>query len=345
MTRSTPSASCSEIWASDSSGTSRSPRRSCASRRWAFSMARSPPLTATYMLSLPSRKPRRARYGDNGIVMNQHDIDAARKQRGVDGQPLEQISRLQSWRAAPPCRRCRGRAARKPAPRVRLSTCRISVVERSGYSLLPNAKRSSAGRFCAIADQREAADRRIRDNRRAGVELEPFGDVRRRRHPRIEPDRRIVIEQGQRDRGGAAHHRCRRAGRRRRCAERCRDAPSHPSRSGRSIAPTTPCRQILRAVRQRSSSSALTPHQRVEIDPRRRRFRGLAVSLGDHRRAQRRDHLGFDRAGEFGPTAPWRRTARSACAFSPVAAERVAKADLAGRQAAPRRATPWPRRD
>jgi len=26
--------------------------------------------------------------------MNQHDIDAARKQRGVDGEPLEQITRL-----------------------------------------------------------------------------------------------------------------------------------------------------------------------------------------------------------------------------------------------------------
>ena len=75
----------------------------------------------------------------------------------------------------------------------------------------------------------------------------------------IEPDRRIVIEQGQRDRGGAAHHRRQARRRRPRCAARCRGAPSHPSRSGRSIAPTTPCRQTLRAVRQPSSS--LNPHR------------------------------------------------------------------------------------
>ncbi len=41
---------------------------------------------------------------------------------------------------------------------VKLSTCRISVVERSGYSLLPNAKRSSAGRFW---DRRSARNWRI----------------------------------------------------------------------------------------------------------------------------------------------------------------------------------------
>ena len=38
-----------------------------------------------------------------------------------------------------------GPRSSRAGPCVRLSTCRISVVERSGYSLLPNAKRSSAG--------------------------------------------------------------------------------------------------------------------------------------------------------------------------------------------------------
>src|SRR4029450_616371 len=45
--------------------------------------------------------------------------------------------------------------------------------------------------------------------------------------------------------------------------------------------------------------SALTPHQRVEMDPCCRRFRGLAVSPVDHRRTQRCDDLGFDRGSEF----------------------------------------------
>src|SRR6478736_9240145 len=45
--------------------------------------------------------------------------------------------------------------------------------------------------------------------------------------------------------------------------------------------------------------SALTPHQCVEIDPRRRGLRGLAVSLFDHRRTQRRNHVGFNRGYEF----------------------------------------------
>ncbi len=39
-------------------------------------------------------QPRGAGYRDDGIVGHQHHIDAARKQRGVDGEPLEQIRRL-----------------------------------------------------------------------------------------------------------------------------------------------------------------------------------------------------------------------------------------------------------
>ncbi len=195
-----------------------------------------------------------------------------------------------------------------------------------------------------VAHQRKTGDRRIRDNRRAGVELEPFGDVRRRRHPAVEPDRRIVIEQGQR-----YARPCRASSRpacrlRTRCAECCRDAPSHPSRSGRSIAPTTPCRQILRAIRQRVVMSALTPHQCVEIDPRRRGFRGLAVSLFDHRRTQRRDDLGFDRGRRIRPTAPWRRTARSASP-SDGRGRACSRSRPRRSKAAPRRAKPWPLRD
>ena len=104
-----------------------------------------------------------------------------------------------------------------------------------------------------IADQRKTGDRRIRDDRRAGVELEPFGDIR------LSPTSGRRARPAYRGRTRSARsRRCRASSRpacrlRTRYAERCRDAPSHPSRSGRSIAPTTPCRQILRAIRQRSS--------------------------------------------------------------------------------------------
>ena len=39
-------------------------------------------------------KPRGARYRDNGIIMDQHNINAARKQSGIDSEPLEQIRGL-----------------------------------------------------------------------------------------------------------------------------------------------------------------------------------------------------------------------------------------------------------
>src|ERR1700681_4999292 len=56
-------------------------------------MARSPPSTATYMLVSLRDQPRGPRYRNNRIIMDQHDIDAARKQRRVDGKPFEQVRR------------------------------------------------------------------------------------------------------------------------------------------------------------------------------------------------------------------------------------------------------------
>src|SRR3954453_4986870 len=94
MTRSTARPSCSEIWSRDISGTLWSPRRALASRRWAFSMARSPPLTATYMrLASLVHDTRGARDRNHGIIGDQHQIDAARKQRLVELQPFEQVER------------------------------------------------------------------------------------------------------------------------------------------------------------------------------------------------------------------------------------------------------------
>src|SRR3954470_2198775 len=95
MTRSTARPSCSEIWSSVTSGTPLSPRRASASRRCAFSMARSPPLTATYMLlAFLVHDTRGARDRDHGVAGDQHHIDAARKQGFVEAQTLEQVGRL-----------------------------------------------------------------------------------------------------------------------------------------------------------------------------------------------------------------------------------------------------------
>ena len=118
--------------------------------------------------------------------VNQHDIDAARKQRLVDGKPLEQVDTARSSR-------CKRRDAvdagaaqvRKPAPASRLSTCRISVVER--VRIFVAAEREAVERRQARRHRRSArrlADRRILHHRRAGVELEPFRDIRGLRHPR-----------------------------------------------------------------------------------------------------------------------------------------------------------------
>src|SRR5882672_7162107 len=64
---------------------------------------------------------------------------------------LSRSNRSAGWIAA-----CKTVTPSIPGPRnsnaepcVRLSTCRISVVERSGYSLLPKAKRSRPGSKCA----------------------------------------------------------------------------------------------------------------------------------------------------------------------------------------------------
>ena len=182
-----------------------------------------------------------------------------------------------------------------------------------------------------IADQRKTADRGIRNDRRAGVEFEPFGDIR------LSPTSGRRARPAYRGRTGSARWRRCRASSRQACrrrpryAECCRDAPSHPSRSGRSIAPTTPCRQIRRAVRQRVVMSALTPYQRVEIDPRRRGLRGLAVPLCDHRRTQRRDHLCFHAPANLSDCTMASHSAIIR-AFCTVAAERVAEADFAGRK-------------
>src|SRR3982751_3977923 len=77
--------------------------------------------------------------------------------------------------------------------------------------------------------------------------------------------------------------------------------------------------------------SALTPDQCIEIDPCRRGLRGLAVSFFDHRRTQRRDHLGFNRGRKF-IRLHHGVAQRDQLRLVTVAAERVAETDFSGRK-------------
>src|SRR5262249_54986662 len=120
ITRSTASVSCSLICSSASSGTAGSPRRACASRRCAFSIARSPPLTATYISSLPlACESHRARQRRDLVGARQDEIDAAWKQRAIDGEPCWHVVRQPGGvqhrpvADARPCQRERRSAAQR----------------------------------------------------------------------------------------------------------------------------------------------------------------------------------------------------------------------------------------
>src|SRR6056297_2382857 len=63
----------------DSSATAVSPRRSSASHAWAFWMARSPPLTATYI----SKNLRTAGQRRDAVAACEEEIQTQREQQGV----------------------------------------------------------------------------------------------------------------------------------------------------------------------------------------------------------------------------------------------------------------------
>src|SRR5688572_26704291 len=75
--------------------------------------------------------------------------------------------------------------------------------------------------------------------------------------------------------------------------------------------------------------STLTTHQCVEVNPRRRGLSSLAAALLDHRLTQRRDHLGLNCGSEF-VRLHHGVAQRDQPGLFPVAAQCVAKADLAG---------------
>ena len=203
MTRSTASASCSTIWSSRIAGTERSPRRRSASRRWAFWMAASPPLTATYMA-----QPSISRCGWCAAGRPAH-----RARRGSGRRRAGNRARF-SCHWSMKSRRQRRR--RKRSGRLDAGTF---AAEASGRTtgFRPAGRASSSGRdipACPARSDRaaaawpepaasaKAASARHVDERRAGMEAEPGIYGGRCRKLRIEPERRVVVAKRQRDRRG-----------------------------------------------------------------------------------------------------------------------------------------------
>src|SRR2546426_4797977 len=135
-------------------------------------MARSPPLTATYMSTSLCGEPRGARDRDNGIVVHQHDIDTARKQRSVNRKPLEQIFWLD--RGLQRSRAVDARTLQFENRTVR-QTFDLQDQRRRTIGILVAAEGKTIERrkILRVSDQRKAADRGIGNDGRAGVEFEP----------------------------------------------------------------------------------------------------------------------------------------------------------------------------
>src|SRR6267378_1103484 len=121
-------------------------------------------------------KPRGAGYRDNGIVGHQYDIDAARKQRGIDGKSFEQVRWLD--RGLQNSGAVDAGAAQFEGGTLR-QALDLQDQRRRTIRILVGAEREAveSREGSRLANERKAADRRIRDHRRADMELEPFGDV------------------------------------------------------------------------------------------------------------------------------------------------------------------------
>src|SRR6202043_56830 len=118
-------------------------------------------------------EPRGARYRDNAIVMDQHDIDAAWKQPRVDGKPLEQIRRLNRTLQ-------NSRAVDTGTAQFERRTFRqafdLQDQGRRTVGIFAGTERKAiqTGKRAGVADHGKAANRRIPDHWRAGVKFKPF---------------------------------------------------------------------------------------------------------------------------------------------------------------------------
>ena len=277
-------------------------------------------------------EPRGAGDRDNGIAGHQHDIDAARKQRGIDREPLEQVHRLDRRPASTA-------VPSMPGPRnskVRPLRQAFDLQDQRGRTIriFIAAEREAIERGKRLRHRRSAQNCRSRDPRSPArwCGISAILSRPRSRTSRVEPDRRIVIEQGQRDRRRAAHHRRRRAGGDRDALHAAGARHRIHHRAEGRLRRQHLVGETLRAVRQPSSS--LSPHRapacrnrpasprsRPPFGPARRSMaaRSGASTLAStasgkfirlHQRVAQRDHP----------------------RLLPVAAERVAKADFAGRK-------------
>src|SRR5215510_207939 len=204
MTRSTARVSCPSIWASDSSGTDGLPRRSCASSRCAFSIARSPPFAATYMSVLLNDAQRAWERGD-GVMRRENQINPLGKQAAIAGKSVAHIARQgrSTQRRAVPYPGAGQNKASFRTQRIDLQHDRgraIRMVGGADVECLKCWDLCRAGRECkdsfgGIVDQWATA-----------MKAQPFANRHARAQFRIEPDGRVLIAQRQGHGGGALVH-------------------------------------------------------------------------------------------------------------------------------------------
>ena len=172
--------------------------------------------------------------------------------------------------------------------------------------MLPSAKRAQAGALAGSARNAKAASLRRSDARRAGVEMQPARDLRRARERRVEPERRLVVEQRQRDRAR------RRATAAAAARERCASDLMLP---GRAIASITGERPPARRARDRqmpARSFILSAHQGEEIDARRGGLLARLRALAREPLADRRHDVLLDRGARRRRIATAHRRSRRA---------------------------------
>ena len=270
-----------------------------------------PALDRDIHVSLPGGEPRGARQRRDGVVVHQHEstprgnsaaLAASRAEMSAGRSVALQHGRAAmpgpvSVRRGPPCAGCR------PARRGSSSGPDIPGV--------PSPKASSGGKLFASPIERKAACARVRDRpaRRCGSAA--IGDVRRRRQRRIEPDRRVVIAQCQRDRGRRRHSGGGGPAAARDALDACRAAPSRRARRGRSTAPTRPVGKAGRQFGDRRHRSALAAHQGEEIDLGGRGSAACDRVRAHRARASAPAHVPRPRRDRR-RAAPARRTARPA---------------------------------
>src|SRR5215470_16974277 len=189
MTRSTARVSWPSICAGNSSGTDGLPRRSCASSRCAFSIARSPPFAATYM-SVLLHDTQRARQSRDGVMRCQDQINPLRKQAAIANKSGTQIVRQGSstqCRSAPYAGAGKNEAFFRPQRIDLQHDCgrAIRIVGGTDVECLEGRN------LFRVTGECEGSCNGIVDQWAAAMKAEPFASRRAGAQFGIEPDRRV----------------------------------------------------------------------------------------------------------------------------------------------------------